>query len=332
MSAHPVFVLDVDGNPLTPTTPAKAKRLLKGGVAKPAWSKFGTFGIRMLVATRRETPRASLGVDHGTKFEGYSAVVGVENTLNVKLDLPDKKKILKKMKERGSLRHARRHRKCRRRPCRLNNRSRKGFMTPSQKVVVDSRLKVIGELCRIYPVSIAGVEDVRFNHAAKRWGADFSTVEIGKAKIREFFAGRRVNVTEYKGHETQEIRRGFGYRKTGNKSEDRFESHCSDSLALACAVGTGERVEPGPFLTVDDTYRPVRRQLHHTQPAKGDVRRPYSTGTVAGLRKGLLIGTGRGPGRLCGIKNGSFRYHDKTGKRQEVKALRWISSEFITRI
>src|SRR4051794_40453997 len=96
MSAHPVFVLDIDGDPLTPTTPAKAKKLLKGGVATPVWSKFGTFGIRMLVGTRRQTPRAALGVDHGTKFEGYSVVVDAENSLNVKLDLPDKKAILKK--------------------------------------------------------------------------------------------------------------------------------------------------------------------------------------------------------------------------------------------
>src|SRR4029077_18342841 len=165
----------------------------------------------------------------------------------------------------------------------------------------------------------------------------------GKAKIREFWADRHVNVTEYKGHETQELRQGFGYRKTKDKSEDRFESHCSDSLSLACATGSGIRLEPGPFFTVDDTYRPVRRRLHDTQPGRGGirepystgggggVREPYSTGTVAGLRKGLLIGTPRGPGRLCGINKGSLRYHDQSGKRQSVKAPGWISSSFVIR-
>jgi hypothetical protein len=122
-----------------------------------------------------------------------------------------------------------------------------------------------------------------------------------------------------------------GYRKTGDKSEDRFESHCSDSLTLASAVGTGRRIDPGPFLTVDDTYRPVRRQLHDTQPAQGGIRAIYSTGTIHGLRKGLLVGTRRGPGRLCGINNGSFRYHDKDGKRQTTKAVLWVSSSFFTR-
>jgi hypothetical protein len=43
---HLVFVLANDGTPLTPTTPAKARKLLRAGVAEKAWSKFGTFGIR----------------------------------------------------------------------------------------------------------------------------------------------------------------------------------------------------------------------------------------------------------------------------------------------
>lgn len=58
------------------------------------------------------------------------------------------------------------------------------------------------------------------------------------------------------------------------------------------------------------------------------VRDAYSTGTVAGLRKGLLVGTPRGPGRLCGTTNGRFRYYDRDGKRRATKTLSWISTEF----
>ena len=72
-SLHSVFVLDPSGKPLTPTTPAKARKLLRGGVARKVRSKLGTFGVQLLVSTRRETPRVALGVDHGTKFEGYPA-------------------------------------------------------------------------------------------------------------------------------------------------------------------------------------------------------------------------------------------------------------------
>src|SRR5256885_1208653 len=110
---HSVFVLAVDGQPLTPTTPTKARKLLRAGVAKKAWSKFGTFGIQMNVPTRTQTPDTSLGVDQGTKFEGYAVVCGNENSLSLKLDLPDKSKIVKKLEERRQLRRARRFRKCR---------------------------------------------------------------------------------------------------------------------------------------------------------------------------------------------------------------------------
>ena len=185
LSGHSVFVLDRQGRPLTPTTPANARKLLRAGVAEKAWSKFGTFGIRLLVATRHETPQTTLGVDHGTKFEGYSVIVDRENNLNVKLDLPDKKKFLKKIEDRRVLRRAAPDSATAAAdPAGQTTRSRRNFLAPSQKVIVDSRLKILRELCRIYPVSVAGIEDVCFHHAARRWGANFSTVEIGKAKIR----------------------------------------------------------------------------------------------------------------------------------------------------
>ena len=257
MSAHPVFVLDVNGTPLTPTTPAKERKLLKGGVAEREWNKFGEFGIRMLEETRSETPCAAIGVDHGSKFEGYSLVVGTENSLNVKLDLPDKMDIARKMEYRKALRRARRRRNCRHRSCRWKNRpARGGFIAPIQRVMVQSRMRIILELCRIYLISICGLEDVGFDHA--RWGNHFSTVEAGKSLIRRFFADMNVTLDEYRGSETTEYRESYGYQKTGDKSEDRFESHCSDSLTLECTVAHGYRVKPGRFLVVDNLYRCVR--------------------------------------------------------------------------
>ena len=283
----------------------------------------------MLVSTRRETPRVALGVDHGTKFEGFSVVVDRENALNVKLDLPDKKKILKKLEERKTMRRARRFRKCRRRPCRSDNRSRKDFLAPSQRVLVDSRLKVLGELCRVYPINVAGAEDVGFDHATKRWGANFSTVEIGKAKIRQFYTEHNINFHEYKGYETQELRKDFGYRKIKDKAADRFESHCCDSLTLACAVGTGEAIMPGPFLVVDGMYRAVRRRLHDAQPTKGGASRPVLHGSRRGAPQRVAHRDASRAGQALRDDNGSFRYHDRNGKRQTTKALWWISSSFI---
>jgi hypothetical protein len=65
-------------------------------------------------------------------------------------------------------------------------------------------------------------------------------------------------------------------------------------LALAVDVFEGRPVVPGPFVVVDDAYRPKRRHLHDTQLSKGGIREPYSRGTVFGLRKGMLIGLANG--------------------------------------
>jgi hypothetical protein len=323
-------VLSKEGKALTPTTPARARKLLEAGVAVPVWSRFNTFGIKMLPTTRQETPETALGVDHGTKFEGYSVVVGEENVINIKLNLPDKKRIGKKLEERRHLRRARRWRKCRRRPARFDNRRRRDWLAPSQAVMVGSRLKVIREMFEIYPIGVIGFEDVCFNHAKHRWGKNFSTVEIGKIRIKKFFIDHEAKVIEYRGYEIKELREKYGYHKTSSKSADIFTAHCSDSLTLAADAIVGAYIDPGPFLVVDDTYRPVRRQLHDTQPAKGGVRQPYSRGTVFGLRKGLLVGTSTGKnGRLCGENKGKYRYYDEKHVRQTAKNLSWSCGHFV---
>ena len=332
-SKHSVFVLGQDGQSLTPTTPSKARKLLSGKVAKKVWSKFGTFGIQMLVSTRTETPDSTLGNDRGTKFDGYSAVIGNENPLNVMLLLPDKKVIVRKLEERRTLRRARRHRNCRRRPARFDNRKKKAdWLAPSQAVIVGSRQKVVGEMCRIFPINYAAIEDVRFNHAKHRWGSNFSTVEIGKTRLRKFFTDKGIKVVEYRGWETKELRKKYGYKKTKVKNAEKFTAHCSDSLTLAVDVSVGEHVEQGRFIVVDDTYRSKRRKLHYTQPAKGGIRENYSRGTVAGLRKGLLIGTSKGQiGQLCGELKHAYRFLNAERKRGSTKLLGWISTNFVTR-
>jgi hypothetical protein len=331
---HQVFVLDVEGEPLTPTNWRKAKKLVKGEVAKKIWSKFGTFGVQMLVDTRKEKPDCVIGIDHGTKFEGYSIVCGTENNLNIKLDLPDKKKIVRKLEERRILRRTRRSQKCRRREARFNNRKRDGFIAPSQLVVVNSRLKVIRGLIKMYPINFCGFEDVCFNHAKYKWGKNFSTIEIGKTKIKEFIASFGVKIFEYKGWDTKSLREQYGYKKISSKSKDCFESHCCDSLALAVDVVCGERIEPNKSLVVVDyTYRPVRRKLYDTQFKKGHIKPIYSTGIVEKLRKGLVVGTAKGIGKLIGHLSSGYFNVEYTGKKTTCRkdGLLWISTNFDTR-
>ncbi|MCJ7767378.1 RRXRR domain-containing protein [Candidatus Bathyarchaeota archaeon] len=323
---HSVFVLAVDGKPLTPTTPCRAKRLMREGQAKPKWNKFGCFGIQMLVQTRREIPKTALGVDFGTKFEGYAVTVGNENNLSVMWKLPDKKILIKKLDECRNLRRARRQRNCRRREQRSDNRRCNGWLAPSQRLIVNSRLKCLQEFYATYPIDTASLEDVRFNHRDKRWGKNFSTVEVGKQVIRDFLQ-RRGNLIEYSGYETQLNREQFGYRKSSSKSAETFNSHCSDALALAVSIGARKHIPKGRFIVVDDTYRPIKRKLHYTQFTKGGIRKKRASGNFNGIKKGVVCNLGQ----ICGGKhNNKIRTFDWFHKRidNNLSKIEWLSHNF----
>ena len=324
MSAHNVFVLGKDGIPLTPTKASKARKLMEGKVAKPVWNKFGQFGIQMLVNTRNETPNTALGIDNGTKFEGYSIVCDKENNLNAMWKLPDKKQIVRKLEERRILRRARRFRNCRRRECRFDNRNRDGFIAPSQLVMVNSRMKAIKEFFKTYPIKIVGIEDVRFRKHPK--GNNYSTVEIGKSKIYEFLENHAI-LHKFAGWQTQKLRKLYGYRKSYvDKSAEKFSTHCCDSLALATALTAKKHIDNGKFIIVDDSYRPVRRRLHDTQFSKGHIRYPYSQGNFKGVRKGTISSHGViGGGRYNG-----FRLYNWKGIRifKTMKKVNWLSKKF----
>ena len=326
MSAkHTVFVLGINGEPLTPTIPSKARKLLKGNQAKPVWNKFMQFGIQMLVETRKEIPKTALGVDFGTKFEGYAVVVDKENSLAVMWLLPAKKNLVKKLEERRILRRARRNRNCRRRQMRIDNRNKDGFIAPSQLLIVNSRLKCMTELFKCYPIETVALEDVKFNHRDNRWGKNFSTVEVGKKKIFDWVRARAC-LQLYNGYDTQELREQYHYKKTSAKSKHTFNSHCSDALAISTDVYIKKHISQGKFIVVDDTYRPTRRRLHDTQFSKGGIRYPYSTGNFKGIRKGSMCELGQ----MCGgTKNNAF-IRNAENKRigKSLSRLTWFSHQF----
>jgi len=319
-----IFVLSFTGKPLTPCKQGKARKMLFGGVAKVVWNKFGEFGIQMLIPTREITPKTVLGIDAGTKFEGLSLIVGKNNQLNVMWLLPNKNTITNKLEERRQLRRARRWRNCRRRECRFDNRKRDGFIAPSQLMMVQSRLKAITEFFKCYPINKVALEDVKFNHRDKRWGKNFSTVEIGKNMIKAFIVGKigRDNYITFEGFETEKIREKLGLKKCSDKSAENFNSHCVDSFSIASELSNAE-----PNLdikVVDDTYRPTRRRLHDTQPAKGNIRNKYSTGSFKGIRKGTICEFGQ----IVGGTNKVFYIRNSDNKRIGRTTISWLSHHF----
>ncbi len=334
-----VFVLDVGGKPLTPCRPKRAKKLMKESKAEPIWNKFGDFGIQMLVDTGNETAEVVLGIDNGTKFEGYSIICDNTNNFNVMWKLPDKKKLVRKLEERRRLRRARRQRNCRRRACRFNNRNKDGFIAPSQLQVVQSRLKAMKEFFKYYPISKVAFEDVKFNHRDKRWGKNFSTVEVGKNMIKKFIVEKigRKNLISFMGTETQELRDEYMLKKSSNKSKENFYSHCVDSFVIGLSVMDKPVVLNEDITFVDDSYRCIRRRLHDSQYSKGNIRYDFSTGNFQGIMKGCIIGDENGwLGQLVGGTKNNVWYQDfeMRGKRKvyqkgkDIKKIDWISHSY----
>lgn len=327
-----VFVLEKNNKPLTPCKISKARKLMEGKQAKPIWNKFGEFGIQMLVDTRKETPKTILGCDFGTKFEGYSIVSGKENILNVMLKLPDKKKLVKKLEERKRLRRARRFRNCRRRKCRSNNRNKDGFIAPSQLQIINSRLKCIKELFKFYPIQKVALEDVNFNHRDKRYGKNFTTMEVGKKKLYGWIRTKvgTDNLILFNGYDTKEFREKLGLKKTKDKSAKKFSSHCVDSFVIANELSKAKHNKN--IIYVDDNYRCVRRRLHDSQFAKGGIRAKFSSGNFRGIRKGTICEFGQ----IVGGTKEQVWYQDfeMRGKRKvyqkgkTLKKINWLSHKY----
>ncbi|MFB0562578.1 MAG: RRXRR domain-containing protein [Candidatus Lokiarchaeia archaeon] len=307
-----------------PTTPAKARKLMRGKQAIGRRSRLGGFYIQMLRPVGHKVQELSLACDPGSKFDGYA--VASERRTNVKGMGILPKDIAKKIINRRQLRRVRRYRKTRRRPCRFNNRRRKnGWIAPSQKAKVDFKLKIIRELCRLYPIANIIMEDVRFNHYRKRWGKFFSTVEIGKDYLyRE--VKKLANLIKVDGWETSEARKKYDIRKTSDKEALTPESHANDAIVML-SKHYGRNIDsPTPFF-VWNAYNPVRRQLHKQNPRKGDVRPAYGgTSGKHGIRKGDFIEAAvkgeKIQGWACSFSNTQIGIANFLGKRFAIPTVK----------
>lgn len=272
-----------------PTTSARCRKMLVDDVAEKKWSKEGVFYIQMLISVGERTQDIALAIDPGSKFDGYVIAGTQEVILQGMAILPSR--VCERMETRRMLRHNRRSRNTRRRKARFYNRkSKTGWIAPSQLAKVQLRIRLMERLCQLFPVNDIIIEDVRFNHYKKRWGKNFSTVEIGKTKVYE--AAKRLAVLWLpQGWETAQAREDYNIKKCSQKSRLAPESHAHDAWAMCCWL-FGER--PENVLTKLYVWRRQeqnRRQLHVQNPTKGNKRKRVGGTTYSNskLRKGDII-------------------------------------------
>jgi len=302
---------------LMPCHPARARTLIKRRKALPKRNKLGIFYIQLIYKVELNNQPLVLGVDPGSKFEGFS-VVGTKHTvLNIMSEAVTH--VRKKIKQRREMRRARRYRKTRHRPKRFNNRLKnKNFLPPSTRARWEAKLRIIRQLLKILPISHIVVEDIQAvtKKGKKRWNQNFSPVQAGK----EYFYSslRRLGFEPIlkQGHETKALREQFGLRKSSNKREKSFYSHCVDAWVLAASVSGAEELDHTGFYYLA-SLKFHRRQLHYREPEKGGIRRRYGGTRSLGFKRGTLIRHLKwGLCYIGGHLNGRLSLHDlKTGKR-----------------
>jgi hypothetical protein len=274
---------------LMPCTPAKARHLFKSGKAKPKRSKLGLFSVQLTYEQEPDNQPLVVGVDPGSKFEGYSVVGTKETVLNLMAEAPDHVKDA--VKTRRSMRRARRYRKWRR-PKRFDNRlNHKKRIPPSTRSRWEAKARVVMQLKSIMPLTDVVVEDVcaeTRKGKGRKWNGSFSPVQVGKEHLYNLLKKMGLTLHLCRGHQTKDLRDKYGLKKTKSKSKQDFSSHAVDGWVMAASVSGAEKPTCTRLWYIVGAQL-HRRQIHRLQASKGGERKPYGTTRSLGLKRGTIV-------------------------------------------
>ena len=282
-----VGVLDKAKKPLMPCSEKRARKLIEKGEAKGYYKK----GIFCIILQREPKKRFKqvicIGIDPGSKFNGYSVKTKSSTFLNLQVDAVTTVK--KKIKERSMLRRGRRSRKTPYRKCRFN-RKVGNRIPPSTRARWLQHLNILEWINKIFPITHVSVEDIKAEtkKGKRNWNKNFSPLEVGKNWFYNCIK-EQFKLYTFQGYDTFNMRNSYGFRKNADKSEKDFYTHCMDAWCLANEViGSHTKIDNERVLYL----KPLiyhRRKLHEVLTKKKGFRRTYG-GTISdGLKRGTLV-------------------------------------------
>jgi hypothetical protein len=283
-----VPVVDSNNRPLMPTTPSRARRWIKSGKATPFFKK-GVFCVRLNVEpSNRNYQPIAIGIDPGSKREGFTVKSRSHTYLNVQTHSVDWVK--DHVEVRRNMRRARRFRKT---PCRQNRGLRLvNFpkLPPSTKARWQWKLRICKWLVSIFPVTVFVVEDIKAKtwKNGRKWNVMFSPLEVGK---QWFYSELRqlANLETRTGNNTYDERQTLGLKKSKNKLSNTFNAHCVDSWVLANSF-IGGHIRPDNTMLIEVIPLEFhRRQLHRLQHQAGHIRPRYGGTLSAGFKRGSVV-------------------------------------------
>ena len=277
-----------DGQQLMPMHAARARKLVKRGEATPYWDN-GIYSIRLnKEPSDRDTQEICVGVDPGSKKEGFTVKSETHTYLNVQADAHSN--VGKKVEKRRELRRGRRSRKCPNRKNRTNRLANRERIPAGTRARWNWKLRVLDWLSKLYPITHVCVEDIKaptIQHA-KKWNKSFSPLEVGKQWFYTEIE-KRWKLLTLQGWETKEIRESLGLKKSSHKLSETFGAHCVDSWCLAYHTIGGNPIVDNTDIFCISPIPIRRRELHRQNPQKGGKRPRYGGTTFNGWVKNTLV-------------------------------------------
>ncbi len=186
-----VPVLDTTRKPLAPTTPRRARLLLKRGKASVFQPRPFTIILKREVEDP-STPDLRLKIDPGSKTTGIAIVDQESGEVVFAAEIEHRGEAIKKrLDARRAVRRNRRGRKTRYRKPRFDNRRRpNGWLPPSLRSRVENVHTWTRRLTRAYPIKGIAIELARFdtqlmqNHEIE--GVEYQQGELQGFEMREY--------------------------------------------------------------------------------------------------------------------------------------------------
>ncbi|MBI4748774.1 MAG: RRXRR domain-containing protein [Acidobacteria bacterium] len=195
-----VYVLNCEGKPLMPTSPAKARWLLKEGKAKVV--RKTPFTIKLRFGSSEYKQEVVAGMDSGSAKVGTAAVANGKVMYQAEVTL--RTDVSRKMEQRKAYRRTRRSRKTRYRQARFENRGasrRPGRLPPSIRSKVESHLRERRQVERLLPVTRWKVETASFD-IHKLVNPEVTGVEYQNGPLKDWYHVKAY-VLHRDGHQCQ---------------------------------------------------------------------------------------------------------------------------------
>ena len=160
-----IYVQDHEGYPLMPTSPARARQMLRSGDA--VLVDRSLFVIRLTKQSASCRQETAMGVDFGSCHVGVSVTTDRRELLSSEVLLRDD--VSRRLLKRREMRRGRRFRRTRYRAARFDNRTaskKAGWLAPSVRHKVDSIARICRRIGRILPINSVICEGGKFDAQA----------------------------------------------------------------------------------------------------------------------------------------------------------------------